>query len=86
MRPGDLLSAARNAEAAALFEAERLADRERADIAAAKAEGAVLPQHHWQARWRAEERARAATQLRIALEEAQPVEVWHPGQLLSELP
>lgn len=71
MNATDLLTtAAMLKEASLALEAHRAAEREVADIAAAKAEGAVLPQHHWQARWRAEERARAAQLLRIALQEA----------------
>lgn len=70
MRAADLLNTARAFEAISTVEAERLTEAEARDIASAKAEGAVLPQHHWQARWRAEERARAASLLRIALQEA----------------
>lgn len=70
MSPDDLLAAARDFETLAIIEAERLADAELREIEFAKAEKAVLPANHWQARWRAEQKAIAASRLRLALEEA----------------
>lgn len=70
MISSDLLNTARVAEAVLTIEAEQAGERERRDVLAAKAEGAVLPANFWQERWRAEQKARAARLLRTALEEA----------------